>query len=853
MLLNHLRMVTVWVVLTGMATTDAGELHFPADRPADIVHIKLDLHVNVPDKSVGGTATIDLVALRELRSIRFDAVDFDVTSVTMTRGGRRSSTSYQNDGQSITLLLGARPLAAGEKASVSIDYTVVNPKSGLHFYAPTEADPDIPYVVWSQGESITNRYWIPCFDHPNEMQTTEMIVTVDNGNEAISNGRLLRTKKHGDGTTTFHYTQDKPHAIYLVTLIVGEFHKAQETWRGKPVTYYVPKDRADDLQRSFDHTVRMLEYFSNTFGVEYPWDGYTQTVVYGYGGGMENTSATTLGPRTLHDARAHLDYSSDGLISHELAHQWFGDLVTCKDWSHLWLNEGFATYATAVWFEDDLGQDEYDYQIFKDMGGGYRGAKKKPVVDRAYDHPGQMFDARSYPKGSSILHMLRERVGTDVFWASIKHYLTKWGHHPVETSDLRQSFETVSGRSLERFFYDWTRRAGAPEVKARYAWDEDNGLAEITIKQKQDDDAFHFPFVIEFHFADGTSRTLRRDITEKETHFYVPLRERPTMVLFDPGQAVLMDFSAKKPRDLWVTQLSQAPGVISRIRAAKHFGESGKVRDANTLSEALGKEPFWGVGVEIAKALGKVGGDEARDALLTHLSIEHPKVRRQVAAELGSFLKDQTVIDALHALVQQGDPSYGVEAAAISSYGKLQPDDAGSFLAGLMDRDSHQEKLRSAALRAMGALADDSGFGTLLEWTKIGKPRFCRMAAISALGSLQERRVLSEPQTRSAVEAIAACTRGINSYVPGVAINTLGKMGESARPALTVLRDVAANDPSGRLREAAEKAVKRIVSDEPANVQVDELRKELDKLREDNDEMHEEIEKIKALREPSKG
>lgn len=842
------RVGAVVVVLGCVVPVRAGELRFPADRPADITHLKLDLRIDIPKERCTGAATIDLTALRELSSIRFDAVDFEVSGVTMTRGKERHAVRFLNDGDSITLLLSDAPLRSGDKATVTIDYAVVEPSAGLNFFGPTDDEPDVPHVVWSQGESITNRHWIPCFDHPNEMQTTEMVVTVETGNQAISNGRLLSEEDHGNGTTTFHYLQDKPHAIYLVTLIVGAFHKEQDTWRGKPVTYYVPEDRRDDLRRSFGNTVRMLEHFSTVFGVEYPWSGYTQTAVHGFGGGMENTSATTLGLRTLHDDRAHLDFSSDGLVSHELGHQWFGDLVTCKDWSHLWLNEGFATYSTAVWYEYDLGRDEYDYQIFRDMDRGYRGAKTKPVVDRHYKHPGEMFDARAYPKGSSILHMLRERVGTPVFWASVKQYLTDRGHQPVETTDLRQVFERVSGRSLERFFHDWTERPGAPEVHASFAWNEDDGLAEIGVAQKQKEDAFWFPFVIEFHFADGGTKTIRRDITEKEERFYVPLPESPTMVLFDPDLGVLMDFSASKPRDLWATQLTTAPRMMSRIRAAAHFGDSGKGGNAERLRDALAKEAFWGVGVEIAKAIGKIGGEPARDALLASVTVNHPKVRRQVMHELGSFHKDPLVIDALYALIQKGDPSYSVENAAISSYGKLQPRSAGPFLNALLERDSHRDGTRSAALRAMGELADDSGFETLVDWTKSGRPRSCRMSAISGLGSLQERRVLTEAQTRQAVDAIAACAKGTASFLPRVAVRTLGELGEAARPALPVLRDVVANDPEPRAREGAEKAIKQILSSEPVNVQVDELRKELEKLREDNDRLQEEMEKAKAVR-----
>ena len=243
------------------------------DRPVDIVHIALNLNVDVPGKTVDGTAAIDLVALRDVKSIRFDAVDFAVSRVTIARGeATPSPVKYVNDGKSIEVMLGDTPLAQRASATITIHYTIKNPKSGLHFFEPTEEEPDTPYVVWSQGESITNRYWVPCRDHPNEMQTTEMIITTAKGNEVISNGRLLSKKHNTKDTVTFHWLQDKPHVSYLMTLIVGEFHVQSETWRGKPVTYYVPHKHRDDVKRSFGNTVRMLEYFSNLTGVEYPWD-----------------------------------------------------------------------------------------------------------------------------------------------------------------------------------------------------------------------------------------------------------------------------------------------------------------------------------------------------------------------------------------------------------------------------------------------------------------------------------------------------------------------------------------------------------------------------------------------------
>ncbi|MEK7731386.1 MAG: aminopeptidase, partial [Planctomycetota bacterium] len=276
-------------------------VRFAADRPVDIKHIALDLRVDVPAKHVEGTATIDFVAQREVSSVRFDAVEFVVTTVTLARDARPPAPAdYLNGGESIEVFFGEK-LTEGSSAKIRVTYSITDPKSGLHFFGPSEAEPDVPYVMWSQGESIDNRYWVPCFDNPNEMQTTEMTVTVSAGNEAVSNGRLLSKVDNTDKTTTFHWLQDKPHVSYLMTLVVGEFYVEQDTWRGKPVVYYVPTKHKNDLRRSFSKTVGMLEHFSNITGVEYPWDKYAQICVEGFGGGMENTSATTLGPRTLHD------------------------------------------------------------------------------------------------------------------------------------------------------------------------------------------------------------------------------------------------------------------------------------------------------------------------------------------------------------------------------------------------------------------------------------------------------------------------------------------------------------------------------------------------------------------------
>ncbi len=835
-------------------------IRFAADRPVDIKHIALDLRVDVPAKHVEGTATIDLTALREVSSVRFDAVDFAVSKVTLARdSGAPAPADYSNDGKSIEVSFGDSPLGEGSGAKIAVTYSLTDPKSGLHFFGPSEAESDVPYVMWSQGESIDNRYWIPCFDNPNEMQTTETTVTVAAGNEAVSNGRLLSKVDNPDKTTTFHWLQDKPHAAYLMTLVVGEFYVEQDTWRGKPVVYYVPPKQKNDLRRSFGNTVKMLELFSNLIGVEYPWDKYAQICVEGFGYAMENTSATTLGPWTLHDERAHLDTSYDGTVAHELAHQWFGDLVTCKDWAHTWLKEGFATYMIAVWYEHDLGRDEYDYEIYRNMKNAIEGgvcfgygcdfeydSRKGPVMDKRYDDPGEMFDSRAYLKGGSILHMLRHRVGDAKFWASVERYLTEHAHHPVETSDLRQAFEAETGRSLERFFYDWTERPGAPSVDVSYDWVDEDKLAKLTVKQTQEADAFQFPLEVEFHFDEGQPALLHGDVTEKEQRLYFPLCKKPKMVLVDPRQAVLMELKEQKGGDLWKEQLRNGPHAIDRIRAAANLGESKNDKDTAVLGEALMAEKFWGVGDEIAVAIGKAGGDKARDVLLAGLGVEHPKIRREVVEQLGSFHRDEKVMEALRAIIAKGDASYRVEAEAVSSYAKLQPPDAGTLLPTLLDRSSHAEQIRSAALSGLGKQPDAAGVETLLQWSRRGKPRECRQAAMRGLSELAKNVHLPDATLQRIVNTLLESTKGEQRRLQQSVITSLRELGDDARPALSVLRTLAANDPDTRIRKSAKEAVEKITAAAPEQVQVKELRDELAKLRDESKELRKRVEKLEA-------
>jgi aminopeptidase N len=813
------------------------------DRPIDIQHIRLELQVDLPKKTVLGQAFIKLRSLRPIHAISLDAAEFEVRSVALSNGSPETQPiRFHHDGNKLTVDLDpAWP--AGREGTLRVDYRIRDPKAGLHFFAPSPSDPKVALSVWSQGESTTNSHWFPCLDQPNQRQTTEILATVADGFEVLSNGKLVDRRTNPDKTVTFHWLQDKPHPAYLVTLVVGQFDVVREDWEGMPVLFYVPKGKSGDVARSMGRTRDMLTFFSQRFGIRYPWDKYAQVVAEQFGGGMENTSATTMGDILL-DERARLDQTSDWIVSHEMAHQWWGDLVTCRDWAHIWLNEGFASYAEALWAEHDLGPDEYAYNMVEKSGGAIGGGQKRPIVDRRYPNPDSMFDGRAYPKGAWVLHMLRQRLGDDVFFRCLQRYGTEYRLQSADTTDFRKCLEAETGRTLERFFYDWTERPGNPVLTVKAEYLPETKLARVSVKQTQAGEAFHFPLTIAFHCPPASQPVvLEQEITEKDQVAYFPLPERPTYLEVDPQQAVLAEINEDQGRDSWMAQLTEAPNVAVRIRAAAHFGKSKEPADRDALAKALPAEKFWGVRTHIAQALGESGGDICRDALIQGLQHPHAKTRRACADALGKFRHDTKAAEALKTVLKKGDPSYNVEAAALTAYVATQPADAVAVALPWLSKPSLHDLYPRTALNSLGEAQDLSLLDTIIDWTKRGKPRNCRSAALTALGRLAKA-APTDSQRDQIVKAVVACLDGEGPQVRGAAAETLRELGQSATPALPALEALSRHDPEERVREQARRAVEQIRSHTPVPVEVTRLREELERLKKTHEDLRDRLQKF---------
>lgn len=822
--------------------------HYAPDRPCDVVHIKLTCTLDITAQTLRGTCATTVRALYDAASLTLDAVDLHVTQVRYTDG---TPVRHDYDGYRVRIDF-ATPLQRDTEATIEIDYSVTRPRLGLYFITPDAAYPYKPVQVWTQCQDEDARYWFPCFDAPNEKTTTEMLITVPQPYFALSNGQLLTT--HTDPvarTHTYHWLQDQPHATYLVTLVVGDFSEHNEFVNGLPVQWYVPRGREADGQRAFGDTPEMLQFFSTKIGVPYPWNKYAQIAVSDFVfGGMENTTATTQTDLTLHDARAHLDFSSNGLVAHELAHQWFGNLLTCKHWSHAWLNEGFATYFDALFHEHHKGTDEFRYYMHQNATAYFREDAehyRRPIVTHVYREPIDLFDHHLYEKGALVLHMLRYLLGDELFWRTIHHYATANRYQVVETVDLERAVEAVSGRNLQAFFRQWLYQGGHPEYRVTYAWDAVTHVATITVTQQQktgtehgvETPVFDMPATLLFQLPEGEQRFTVR-LHELSHTFHLILPAPPQWMSFDPGNWILKQLQLKLPKDLLIAQLQHDPDIMGRIYAAEALGELGSLEAIASLRQALEHDPFWGVQGEIARVLGKIHSPAALEALLASTHLLHPKARRAVVTALGEF-KDERVATALAEIVQQGDASYFVEAETAAALGKTRHHGVLEPLQQAAQRPSWNEVIRAGAFRGLAALQDERSIPVLQAFTAYGQPPQARYAAIRALGTLGGEK---DPAPAPILDTLTALLDEDHFRTRMAALDALESLhSPKTLPALEHLRH---RDLDGRIKRRLDEVIDAIRNERKQTDEVQQIRDDMQMLREENKKLLERLDRLEA-------
>ena len=445
-------------------------------RKNDLLHTKLELRFDWEKEEVLGVAHLRLTPyFFPINQVTLDAKNFLLHAVRFEKEGEDLNYSY--DQEQVTINLG-KTFKKGETYNLYIEYTAQPRKTGGSDAITSDQglffikSGDKPVQIWTQGETEWNSRWFPTIDKPNERCTQEMYLTVQDRFTTLSNGLLVSSNDNADGTRTDYWKMDMPHAPYLFMVAVGEHAVVKESWEDTPLEYYVDPEYKSDAKNIFAHTPEMLTFFSDKFGLKYPWQKYSQIVVKDYvSGAMENTTAVIFGDFVQRTARELADEHNDNIVAHELAHHWFGDYVTCESWSNLTLNEGFANYSEYLWLEYKYGKEEADYFMYSERDDYLFSARNEthPLIEFEYEDKEDMFDAHSYNKGGAVMHMLRNYVGDQAFFAGTQKYLQDNALQAVEAHDLRLAFEAVTGEDLNWFFNQWFFRQGPPGA-GYYLW-----------------------------------------------------------------------------------------------------------------------------------------------------------------------------------------------------------------------------------------------------------------------------------------------------------------------------------------------------------------------------------------------
>jgi aminopeptidase N len=820
--------------------TAIAEPKYAPDREADILHIIIDVTPDFKKRMITGKTTTKFAPIsKPLTGFRLDAIDLDVSSVT---------SSAKIEGYSVTdedITITFEPaVPVGTETTVTIVYKA-EPKQGLYFRTPEMGYREGDTHLYTQGETHEAPHWYPNYDYPNEQSTSEIICRVPEEMTVISNGRLVSEQIDPDsGLKAVRWLQDKPHVNYLIALVAGNLGKIESKYRNIPIAFYTPVSQIKYAENSFKDTADMLEFYEKEIGVPYPWDKYYQAACEDFGGGMENTSLTILTTGTLFSDETENIRSSQGLVAHEMVHQWFGDYVTCKDWSHLWLNEGFAVYYEKLYDGHKNGRDSMLYNLYRISRGVLRDRPvHKPIVNRSYNDAWEQFDYRAYQKGGWVLHMLRNELGEEMFRKCVKTYLERHALSSVVTEDFRSIIEEFTGRSYDRFFDQWIYHGRHPDLKVSYNWSEKDKLAKISVEQTHEVTEkvmlFHIRTKVRFIIQD---KPVDRElvIDSKQQDFYFRLPDEPNIVRFDPDYALLANIKFDKPTAMLYEQLDNHDDVIGQLRALDALKEKKDKKNIEKLKDVLNNDPFHPVRINASSALREIHTNEAYEALTGSLVQDDARVRQQVVRDLNRFYRSETLTLLRRTLRKEKNPA--ILAAAIRNLGLYQHKSTRRLLLKYLKSVSFRNELASAAIEAIRMLDEPlfiEPLQRILEEREIDFRSWSFTRGLSTLAHIAR----NEDDKTKVRNFLAGYVNHPKDRIQAGAIGALGTLGDPK--AIPIIETFSNGEPDDNIERAAERALKQLrerkplVPDEIVRLRetVEEFRKETEKLKNDLDDI----------------
>lgn len=698
----------------------------------DLVNTKLDVRFDYKKRYMYGKEWVTLKPhFFPTDTLRLDAKGMDLKNISIVKNGKNIPLKFKYDDSLTVAIQLDKVYHNNENYTIYIDYTAkpnqlkvkgsaaINDAKGLYFINPDSTEKDKPVQIWTQGETEGSSAWFPTIDKPEQKTTDEISMTVPAKYVTLSNGRLASQKTNGDGTRTDTWKMELPHSPYLFMMAVGDFKIYKDKWRDKEVSYYLEPKYAPYAKQIFGMTPELIEFYSKTLGVDYPWNKYSQIVVRDYvSGAMENTTATLHGQYVQETPRELLDANYDAgrsTIAHELFHQWFGDLVTCESWSNLTVNESFADFSEMLWAEHKYGKDEADAHSFTALQNylGTPDAKTKDLVRFHYINKEDVFDVVTYQKGGRILNMLRNYLGDAAFFKGLNIYLKTNAFKNGEAQQLRLALEEASGRDLNWYFNQWYYGAGNPVLNISYKWDDASKTETVYLQQTQDGQTFKLPMAIDI-YAGGKMERHKVWMNDKADTLTFQSASKPDLVNVDGDKVLLAQKTDNKAPEEFYFQYFNAPLYLDRFEAINEAAGHQSDKGAQKVMIAALKDKYYGLRIKAIKAL-HMSDDNIHNAALPVLTSlaqtdENTLVRAAAITALGKLKASGNMDIFKQALNSQ---SYAVQGAALTAISLLDPPQALTLAKGF-------EKDNKGAL-TQGLFAVYSTSGNSEQWPYVIK------------------------------------------------------------------------------------------------------------------------------------
>lgn len=683
-------------------------------KVTELKHTKLKVNFDYQKEQMNGeewlTASPYFYPTNELT---LDAKAMLIHEVALDNNGKKSPLKYEykNDILKITL---DKTYQKNQDYTVYIKYTArpnevkqqgsaaINDAKGLYFINAQGTDPELPTQIWTQGETEASSAWFPTIDKPNQKTTQEIYMTVPDQYVTLSNGILKDSQKESNGLRTDHWVMDKRHSTYLFFMGVGEYAIVKDKWKNIPVDYYIEKEYEPYAKQIYGNTPEMIDFFSKKMNYDYPWAKYAQISGRNYvSGAMENTTATLHGSDILQKPGQLIDENTwEDTIAHELFHHWFGDLVTAESWSNLTVNESFANYSEYLWNEYKYGKDQADYHLMTDVNRYIHNPSdfNKNLVRFNYESREDVFDLVTYQKGGGILHMLRNYLGDDAFFAGMNDYLKTNEYQNAEAHQLRLSFEKVSGKDLNWFFNQWYFGSGNPKINYSFTFEPVKKQVAVTINQTQDQ-MFEFPLAIDVYENGKPKRYNVWVNAEAKNTFNFDVSKAPDLVNINADGVLLADITDKKTPEQNLLQFTNSKEYKNRYNALAGIKDQiGKNPAATKLLAAALKDPFFRIRIQ-ALELVDLSNPEQMKALgaeVEKLASNDPKTLTQAAAMAAlAKTKDKKYLPLFEK--GMGAVSNAVKGSSLGAILTIDPSKADS-LAGKIDLDGASDDLQAQLL-----------------------------------------------------------------------------------------------------------------------------------------------------------